>query len=496
MEKHPLHLKDPELHQSGEVQAAVKKHERIEGEILPTARIDAYIDRLEDIFLNEDEHTRARNLDMLRARIYDTLIIKRDAVPEVYFELQRQVARERGHGDIYIDDDMREKMIDTIIEDQKHSLESWMAYLTSPDAVYPPWFKYFVWKNITKLSQFDKALGKFKERTKTTTAPFPDIFREPLALVCDVYEAVAGDNTKLKDIKVQEIFSRSFPKVYASKIQESLAHRIENREAIKGTWIHYEQGNTDDAARLYASLQGKGTGWCTAGQSTAETQIESGDFYVYYTENAQGEPIQPRIAIRMDGTDRIGEVRGILEHQALEPEMQDILDEKLKTFGHEADSYRKKLSDMKRVTSLTTKQQNGEAFTKDDLRFLYEVDNTIEGFGYNEDPRILELRAGRNNRADLATVFDCDQKRISLNVEEARSGGIVFHYGALDLSRLTSAEGLALPESVGGALYLSSLTSAEGLTLPESVGGYLSLSSLTNLEIAHLRTAYPNINIS
>jgi hypothetical protein len=33
-----------------------------------------------------------------------------------------------------------------------------------------------------------------------------------------------------------------------------------------------------------------GTGWCTAGHSTAKIQINSGDFYVYYTFDKNNEP--------------------------------------------------------------------------------------------------------------------------------------------------------------------------------------------------------------
>ena len=47
--------------------------------------------------------------------------------------------------------------------------------------------------------------------------------------------------------------------------------------------------------------------------------------------------------------------------------------------------------------------------------------------------------------------------------------------GSLDLSGLTSAEGLALPQYIGGSLYLSGLTSAEGLVLPPSIVGSLDL---------------------
>ena len=102
----------------------------------------------------------------------------------------------------------------------------------------------------------------------------------------------------------------------------------------------------------FQSLRAKGTGWCTAGHSTAQTQIESGDFYVYYTNDSNGEPAQPRLAIRMDGDNRIGEVRGILPHQGVEPVMQESF--RRQTFGirGEADAYRKKSEDMRMLTAL------------------------------------------------------------------------------------------------------------------------------------------------
>ena len=56
------------------------------------------------------------------------------------------------------------------------------------------------------------------------------------------------------------------------------------------------------------------------------------------------------------------------------------------------------------------------------------------------------------------------------------------HEGDLDLSHLTSPEGLELPEHVGGCLALSGLASADGLELPEHVGWSLDLSGLTTAE--------------
>ena len=47
--------------------------------------------------------------------------------------------------------------------------------------------------------------------------------------------------------------------------------------------------------------------------------------------------------------------------------------------------------------------------------------------------------------------------------------------GYIDLGGLTSADGLVLPKSIGGSIYLGGLTSAQGLVLPKTVGGNLYL---------------------
>ncbi len=416
MEKHPLHIKNPELQTSEEVQDAVKKQERLEGEKVPNdpvERIDAYMDRLENIFLNPDERVRERNLEMVKDKVYDALLIKKENFPESYFELQQRIARERGQAVEEIPAYIREQMMDVAIEDQKHSLDAWIDYLTSDDAVYPVWFKYYAWNQITKLSQFDKERGEFKKRTSTTVAPYPDIYREPLAQIADIYLKVKEDNKHLKEPEIKEAFSKKFPTLYAELISKSLAASMEGREEIRGQWVKYEQGDSGAAQKLFESLEGKGTGWCTAGKSTAETQIEQGDFYVYYTNDASGEPTQPRLAIRMDGDNKIGEVRGVLPHQGVEPLMQEVLDGKLSEFGSEADAYRKKSEDMRVLTSLEHKKEKEEPFTKDDLVFLYEINSSIKGFGYQKDPRIAELRKDRNVEEDMLVIFECTKDQIA-----------------------------------------------------------------------------------
>jgi len=68
---------------------------------------------------------------------------------------------------------------------------------------------------------------------------------------------------------------------------------------------------------------------------------------------------------------------------------------------------------MKYVTRLIKKNEKGEPFTKDDLVFLYEIDSPIEGFGYQKDPRVAELRAHRNLEEDMPIIFECAKDEIA-----------------------------------------------------------------------------------
>jgi hypothetical protein len=71
------------------------------------------------------------------------------------------------------------------------------------------------------------------------------------------------------------------------------------------------------AATLNAGCAG--TPWCTgASVGTARGQIERGDFYVYYQNG------RPEVAVRMDGSSTIGEIRGNSPNQALSKSQQEI----------------------------------------------------------------------------------------------------------------------------------------------------------------------------
>ncbi|MCD6441969.1 hypothetical protein J7L24_00235 [bacterium] len=486
MKKKFLEQKYPDLEKSPEVNSAVRRQEKRQGErVKRNKRIEAYLHRLEEIFQVPDERIRERRINILKDKLYDLFIINPDNIPESHFELQKRIAREQGHGDIEISEELREQETNIIIKDQKQSIDTWIDYLGSKDAMYPAWLKYFTFRNIVRLGEYDKKKKEFRKRSKTTTGLFPDINREALAYVLDALQKQYGkeildEKENIKDQEWEKLLSgANFSKLYAYAIENITPATQEQKESTKGEWVKYDQKS--DPIPLYTSLQGHGTGWCTAGESTAKAQLDAGDFYVYYSENQEGKNIIPRVAIRMQGN-QIAEVRGINEQQNLEPEMIDITENKMETLPGAKD-YRKKSSDMRILTEIDNKVKQKEELNKKDLKFLYETESLIQGFGHQKDPRIKEILGERDMKEDLSFVFNCSKEQIGTKKGDVLKGkDIKFYYGNLYLSGLTSAEGLKLPENIGGSLYLSGLTSAEGLKLPENIGGYLDLSGLTSAE--------------
>ncbi len=493
-----IHSKYPDLQKSKAVEGSVGHQQMAEGKKIPNSpdkRIEAFLRTMERVFIDDPNHpkgetaqeTAKRRQEMFKNNfLYPAVLIDKDGVPDNYLELQIKIARERGQeGDwggiktaADIPEETRRQYGETIYSDQKKSLDVWLDYLTSADAkIYPTWFKYFAFRNVIGMGAYDKTKREFGRRSKETTAIFPDLNREALAYAYDVLNQTYIEGKKLEGEELNQVLkSANFAKIYAFAIEKVTPASKENKERVEGEWVKFNQGS--DATPLYESLQGHGTGWCTAGEETARSQLEKGDFYVYYTKDERGKKTIPRIAIRME-MGRVAEVRGIGESQNLESKMIDIARDKYEQLPG-GDKYEKKDRDMKRLTMIETKFKAGEELTREDLSFVYEIEGEIEGFGYQKDPRIREIISTRDVKDDLSLITGFGREEISLTQNEALKGGIKFHYGDIELPQLTSARGLKLPESIKGSLYLFNLTSAEGLKLPRSIGGDLDLSHLTS----------------
>ena len=440
-------------------------------------KIEKYMKRLEDVTKRVSEHDK---INLIKMYYYKKYVIKEQNVPESYFRKQEKIALDRGYGHVKYDEETKKQEIEHIINEQKASLDMWLDYLISKDTdMYPTWFKYYVFQGMLKLGYFDKEKNSYTKRTESTVKPFIELNREALSLIYS--ELIKFLNKEsIDDEKLNTLINNgSFSKLYSYAILKLDSVKDDGFKSDDGIWKKYNQGSNPGI--LFNDINGKGTGWCTAGGiGTARAHINGGDFHVYYTKDREGNYTKPRIAIRMEGN-KIAEIRGISENQNIESNMEKVVDKKLEEFP-DRDKYKKKVKDMEMLTYIYTKHQNKGELTKTDLRFLYEIDNKITGFGYKKDPRIEELLKGRNGRKDLALIFDCKEENISLTEEEALSGNIIYHYGDLYLDGLTSAEGLKLPDKVGGYLDLSGLKSAKGLELPNEIGVSLDLSGLRSAE--------------
>ena len=459
-----------EMHMSNEVMHKADPSDT------PEEKIRKYISRLGHA--HELSRKSEHSLELLKKFYYDKYLIKE--LPESYINLQKEIAREEGYGDISVSNEMTEKMLNQVREDQKSTLDLWIDYFMSEDAMYPTWFKVYAFKGMLGLSTFDKEKQEFGKRTAKTTAPFIDLNMEALSKVYDILKSEVGENN-LTDEEI-EILSKgeSFKKLYTYYLTNQDSKTINNDET-EGIWIKYDIGS--DYIPLWESLQGKNTGWCTAGKETAKTQLAGGDFYVYYTKDENGEYKSPRIAIRMNGKNEIGEVRGTSKNQNLESNMEPILDKKLEEFS-DKDKYKKKVHDMKLLTLIEEKHKNNQELSLYDLKFLYEVDSEIKGFGYEKDPRIEEIISKRDKRKDIARVYSVKEDEVALSHKEWKENKekIKICCGNLYLNALKSAKGLKLPNVINGDLYLHSLTSAKGLKLPSTIIGYLNLEKLISAE--------------
>ena len=490
MKENPGFLKNQfnNLHSSEEVQSAAKRIEKRDGKKVsqkPVDRIQNYLDRFKEIIERPDEKEKERGTEALKKVICDKFVINPENVPHRAFELEQDIAEQGGYGRPEITEEFKNQKTNEIISDQEKSLDRWIDYLSSEDAMYSDWLKYWAFRSVIKMGRYNKEEEKFEDRNEDTIAPFPLLNPRALSLVFDSMEKKVNkekiENNEINSEELAKVLeTKNFSKLYSYILKTIPEFSEEGLENIKGEWIKYIQNS--DHMPLVESIEGYPLEWCTAGEDTAKSQLSGGDFYVYYSEDNNFENKIPRLAIRMSGKSKIAEVRGIEKNQNIDQFIHPVLDEKLEDFGSEGGKYLKKSADMKKMTEITSKHRNDEELNRNDLRFLYEIDGKIDGFGYQSDPRIEEVKGKRDLRVDLSLVLDCSPEKISFSKNEALSANILFHYGDLDISEIDSAQGLKLPERVGGDLVLSNLVSVEGLKLPENIGGYLDLPRLISAE--------------
>jgi hypothetical protein len=427
-------------------------------------------------------HTKASQSPYMAKKLKETFytqtVIKPENVPSSYFDLQVRIARERGLGTIQITKRVKSEMIESLIKDQKASLESWLDYFLSADtSMYPPWVKYWMLSGVVKLSKFNPENGSFANRDKNTVAPFIELNREALAYVVDAV-LLKANRQSLEEIQdpamVGLLDGANFGKLYGHSLLKAGVGRDGKFKTNVGQWVTYPQGS--NPRKLVGTLKGKNTGWCTAGLATAELQLKAGDFHVYYSLDERGMPVLPRIAIRMEG-ESIAEIRGVDKEQNLDGQLatSDILSVKLDEFGDRGKVYLRKEQDMRRLTSIESKHNIGQPLSVDELKFLYEIEDKIKGFGYGRDPRIQQLISQRNVVQDLSLIFDVSPDSISIEQNSKQIRSSRFHFGDWTISDQKTANFYFI-ERIHGNVFIKTDV-LENVSFPKSISGQFDIGS-------------------
>lgn len=515
------------LESSQEAETAANRQERLTGTEVgkkPEARIRAYLDRLVAVLEPAEREggridRKERNLNIIKRFLHEDLLVEAEPAVDVFVAHQRTMARNLGHGNVQelpaevrsriveaVDDvawgeadiaaatDSMEPAERQVVEEvvakreaQRTSLDAWVDYLTSEDAKdYPDWFKYWTFRSVMGMAEYDKDAKSFPSRDETTINPFPTLDQASLARVLaevthhEEYRAqvetvkteiaaakrkqlsreqekqinrrmgelrreqpdtkidreavirslgiepagptdlptLPEDTRALTKEELDAFNSRDFAKLYArefSRLETTSDRLLRN---TKGVWRTYPKGS--DAAPLVDSIERHKTGWCTAGIDVAQSQLSRGDFSVYYSEDERGKSAIPRAAIRMEG-DKIAEVRGIAPGQNLDPYIGEVVGAKMREF-QDGKQYEKKAADMKLLTTIEKKTEKNQPLTKEELVFLYELNNPIEGFGYGRDPRVKEIQSKRNSKEDAPILFECEPQQIAWSAKDITPG--------------------------------------------------------------------------
>lgn len=435
-----LHRRYQDLNASPEVKQAARRTTRRTKRELPQRshedRIANYLQRLADFRAHVDSVKRPKakehGIEHAKDLILDRFITKYEDIPDSYWKSYETNLRAHGQQadwqSMSADQQEQMKRQDTapLLEDQRASLEEWLDYFLLHDSDdIPDALKYWAFRSLTQLQAFEKEEGsthiEFNRRSKGSLKKFPDLNHEALRTVTDaIMKKYRGEAVTFEyDIQPEEaatfqryLQTEKFADLYAwaTELMNPIPEHL--LPEIRGEWRKYPKGS--DSELLAQTLRGKGTGLGIAGKGAAKRYLENGDLYVYYSFDENEQPIFPRAAIHVTSDNKVAEVRGVAYKQNLDPCITPVVEAKLAEFP-DGMKYQKKSADMKQLTAIEQKIKTHTSLNQHDLTFLYEVDSAIQGFGYHKDPRIAELRKGRDTHADMLVIFDCTADQIAHN---------------------------------------------------------------------------------
>jgi len=204
-----------DLHNSPEVKSAVESTEARTGEKVPknpSDQIQNYLNRLEKLILDPEneqakkpmgdiENTdRPRALSLLRKMVMNEYVYpNKEKIAQGAAGVEERAARQMGI-DIHYNEQQLERRGEIAVGDLESSLDQWIAYLSDPNEPYPTWFRYYAFRSVLELGEYDKDKQEFPKRSKGTSKLFPDVDRGALAYIEEMIEAEKDPET-LKRIR-------------------------------------------------------------------------------------------------------------------------------------------------------------------------------------------------------------------------------------------------------------------------------------------------------
>ena len=388
----------------------------------------------------------------------------------------------------------KEEVIKEILEDQRQSLDKIIDYILFGEAKdFEFWKQFWVFQELIKLGTHKEDPSKMHDRRKNTYYPFLPVNAKVISKTVKLMD----DYLKYKkvDPEIEEsLKSGKFRRIYEYVVKKEK----EKRHSLDGEWHKYNQDSNYKI--LMDDLNGYNTGWCIEDeQSYARKYLGTGNLYIYFSIDENGNYKIPRIAIRTDKYDEVAEARGIGIAQNVEPEMLDILNKKIEQLSD--NSMKQKMYNMRKLTEIDNKTKKGEVLTVFELRFLYELDEIICGFGQFADERVSEIRKRRNIKTDFAKIFGCRELDLISNIHKFNIDDVNVFLSNLmqtdelhdvdlrkiknshlscSLMKLESLINVTFPEKVIGDLKFYGKKKAYNLVLPKEVQGTLGFGSLTD----------------
>ena len=281
--------------------------------------------------------------------------------------------------------ELKEGVANFILDYRTDQLKIWTNYLES-SAQYPYSFKLLIF-NAIATQHYDVFNNAVIKRGSSTIRPYAPLNPGAVATLWGTYDG-----------------SMPIIKAYVLAVEEETRKAEAQLQTVastsEGKWIKFpwakNDANPEATAHMLSGLV-QDTPWCS--KYAAEMHLNGGDFYVYVTE-VDGKKV-PRIAVRMDGTNKIGEVSGIQKDQYLEDSMLDVANDFLNSQEfEEAQKWIDVNVISKRANNLTEKiYSNGTNFDENEIGAVVDVLNNEKGFDnrYGKNPQIKKLKKAINS---------------------------------------------------------------------------------------------------